>query len=104
MTGDAKNYKLAFSAEALDAEKPLSESELQYKNGTPDPEMVSSSSKVYKCFKDHDNGLLFRIVDEKKGVWAFYNDTTDYMMNTIVRFPESEKFEVMPDATAETDP
>lgn len=41
MTGDSKNYKFAFSAEAVDADKPLCENELHYKNGAPDPKIVS---------------------------------------------------------------
>lgn len=41
--------------------------------------------QVYRCF-DQGNGLLFRVVDQGRRTWAFYNDTSNYVMNIYVTF------------------
>ncbi|KAG5480763.1 hypothetical protein CUR178_05898 [Leishmania enriettii] len=55
----------------------------------PGPTAEFPIDHVYRCF-DQQNGLLFRLVNNKRHMWAFYNDTTDYMMRVTVTFgPES---------------
>lgn len=41
--------------------------------------------KVYACF-EQKNGLLFRLVDQRQRIWAFYNDTDKYEMRVSVTF------------------
>ena len=48
----------------------------EYLNGKPSV----SGDKVSACFKEA-NGLLFRVVDTAAGRWAFYNDTTSFVMH-----------------------
>eukprot|EP00796_Vickermania_ingenoplastis_P011737 gene11736-biopygen8495 len=50
--------------------------------------------EVVKCF-EKDNGLLFRIVDNKKGEWAYYNDTKEYEMHVKVSFSDDCDFEAL---------
>eukprot|EP00796_Vickermania_ingenoplastis_P011742 gene11742-biopygen8511 len=60
--------------------------DVEYVNGHP----TFEGDEVVKCF-EKDNGLLFRIVDNKKEEWAYYNDTTEYNMHVTVTFsPECE--------------
>eukprot|EP00796_Vickermania_ingenoplastis_P011739 gene11739-biopygen8496 len=60
--------------------------DVEYLNGEPS----FKGDEVVKCF-EKDNGLLFRIVNNKKGEWAYYNDTTDYNMHVKVTFsPDCE--------------
>lgn len=54
-----------------------------YKNGKP----KFKGDEVVKGFNE-DNGLLFRIVNNKKKKWAYYNDTTQYEMHVKVTFGE----------------
>ncbi|GET88186.1 hypothetical protein, conserved [Leishmania tarentolae] len=55
----------------------------------PGPAMEFPIDHVYRCF-EKENGLLFRLVNEKRHMWAFYNDTDEYMMRISVTFgPES---------------
>ncbi|EPY18906.1 hypothetical protein STCU_09714 [Strigomonas culicis] len=96
--GDASNYRLSFSAEPVNNDRPLDSKDIDYENSQPDPEIVSDDAKVYKCFKNNGNGLLFRLVDETQGLWAFYNDTADYLMRATVRFPAGEVYQAGEDA------
>ncbi|RNE99557.1 hypothetical protein TraAM80_08168, partial [Trypanosoma rangeli] len=41
-----------------------------FKHGVPG----FAYNNVYRCFPNNDNGLLFRLVNDKRQ-WAFYNDT-----------------------------
>ncbi|KPI88160.1 hypothetical protein ABL78_2737 [Leptomonas seymouri] len=55
----------------------------------PGPTATFPIENIYRCF-EKDNGLLFRLVNKKRHIWAFYNDTTEYMMRVRVTFgPES---------------
>ncbi|KAG5480043.1 hypothetical protein LSCM1_06465 [Leishmania martiniquensis] len=55
----------------------------------PGPAAEFPIDHIYRCF-DQQNGLLFRLVNDKRHLWAFYNDTTDYVMRVTVTFgPES---------------
>ncbi|RNE96320.1 calpain-like cysteine peptidase, partial [Trypanosoma rangeli] len=54
-----------------------------YVNGRP----TFEGDEVVKGF-DEGNGLLFRIVNNKKRQWAYYNDTTEYEMHVKVNFGE----------------
>ncbi|CAG9573198.1 conserved hypothetical protein [Leishmania major strain Friedlin] len=55
----------------------------------PGPAVEFPINHVYRCF-DVENGLLFRLVNNKRHIWAFYNDTSEYMMRISVTFgPES---------------
>lgn len=55
----------------------------------PGPAEAFPIDNIYRCFEE-DNGLLFRLVSKKRHMWAFYNDTTDYVMRVAVTFgPES---------------
>lgn len=51
----------------------------------PGPSADFPIDSVFGCF-DEGNGLLFRLVNEKRRVWAFYNDTEDYVMRVSVVF------------------
>ncbi|CCW67643.1 unnamed protein product [Phytomonas sp. Hart1] len=44
--------------------------------------------KAYKCFKELENGLFFRLVDSQRQIWYFYNDTTDYRITATVTFED----------------
>ncbi|RNF00914.1 calpain-like cysteine peptidase [Trypanosoma conorhini] len=54
-----------------------------YANGKP----TFKGDEVVKGFNE-GNGLLFRIVNNKKKQWAYYNDTTEYEMHVKVTFGE----------------
>ncbi|GET92108.1 hypothetical protein, conserved [Leishmania tarentolae] len=97
-------YQQTFSANPID-ENCLDPKDVEYINGEPDSSIIDSSQcKVYKCFKEKGNGLLFRLVDEKSGRWAFYNDTHEYMMKPKVRFFGGVSVVPGPDAQASPDP
>lgn len=94
--GEAGTYRLSFSAEAVGNDKPEASSAINYINGEPNWHLVDRNAKVYRCFKDDGNGLLFRFIDEKKRLWAFYNDTTDFVMKATVSYPAAEEKDVKP--------
>lgn len=52
-------------------------------------------TKLYKCFRNNGNGLLFRLVDDRNNTWYFHNDTQDYNMTAVVEF--SDRKDVMPE-------
>ncbi|CBZ26695.1 conserved hypothetical protein [Leishmania mexicana MHOM/GT/2001/U1103] len=55
----------------------------------PGPAVEFPIDHVYRCF-DVENGLLFRLVNDKRHIWLFYNDTSEYMMRISAIFgPES---------------
>ncbi|CBZ14624.1 conserved hypothetical protein [Leishmania braziliensis MHOM/BR/75/M2904] len=55
----------------------------------PGPAAEFPVEQIYRCFNTQ-NGLLFRLVNNKRHMWAFYNDTTMYVMRVSVTFgPES---------------
>eukprot|EP00796_Vickermania_ingenoplastis_P011736 gene11735-biopygen8494 len=64
--------------------------DVEYLNGHP----TFEGDEVVKCF-EKDNGLLFRIMNNKKGEWAYYNDTTDYRMEVKVSFEEGGDFSAL---------
>ena len=96
--GNPATYTLDFAAEPIPVSalsKPPEEP-VQYLHGSPDAAVIPHQSHVYKCFKDHGNGLLFRIVDDYNNIWAFYNDTIEYVMTTNMRYPRSSTVQVAP--------
>lgn len=70
------SFSLDIHTEALPAESVV------FKNGTP----AVTYHKVYPCFKNTGNGLLFRLVNIVEEVWYFYNDTKEYNMKVVVDF------------------
>ncbi|KAG5468516.1 hypothetical protein CUR178_01348 [Leishmania enriettii] len=102
--GMPTSYHQAFNADPID-ENCLDPKDVEYLNGEPDLSVIEvSQCKVFKCFKENGNGLLFRLVDEKAGRWAFYNDTQEYMMKPKVRFFGGAAIEPGPDAQMSPDP
>ncbi|CAD2216962.1 hypothetical protein AGDE_10008 [Angomonas deanei] len=100
ISGEPFNFKLAFSADLLSNDHPI---EPEYENSQPDNTLVSPKAKVYKCFKKNGNGLLFRLVDEENQLWAFYNDTAEYLMRATVRFSAGQNYKPSDDAQAYED-
>ncbi|KAH9597936.1 protein of unknown function DUF1935 [Trypanosoma melophagium] len=75
-------------------------SDIKYENGKP----TFEGETVVKCFKDNGNGLLFRIVNEAKKQWAFYNDTKDYNMVVKLAFGKDSSVKPLGKTKMETDP
>ncbi|KAG5493786.1 hypothetical protein JKF63_01618 [Porcisia hertigi] len=95
--GDPASYTLKFAAEPVSAPAaPASENPVRYLNGSPDPAVIPHQTHVFKCFKEHSNGLLFRIVDDVNTIWAFYNDTVDYVMTAKMRCPDKSDVQFAP--------
>ncbi|KPI87650.1 hypothetical protein ABL78_3248 [Leptomonas seymouri] len=96
--GKPITYTLDFAAEPMPvpAHSKRVEEPVHYLHGSPDATVIPHQSHVYKCFKDHGNGLLFRIVDDHHNIWAFYNDTTEYVMTAHMRYPHSNRVHVAP--------
>ncbi|AIN97506.1 hypothetical protein LPMP_200140 [Leishmania panamensis] len=102
--GRPTSYHQAFNADPID-ESCVNPKEAQYVNSEPDSSIIDvSQCKVFKCFKENGNGLLFRLVDEKAGRWAFYNDTQEYVMKPKVRFFGGALVVPGPDAHMAPDP
>lgn len=100
LVGAAPDYELAFTAAPISANVP--EEHPQYINGGPDP-AAGEFQEVHKCFKQHGNGLLFRLVDLANKRWAFYNDTTDLSMTAHVAFKSGAKVRALGKTLIETD-
>lgn len=45
---------------------------------------------AYPCFEE-ENGVMFRLIDESAGVWAFYNDSIDYDVTVYMSLGEESK-------------
>ncbi|ORC86291.1 calpain-like cysteine peptidase [Trypanosoma theileri] len=73
--------------------------EINYENGKP----TFKGNNVVKCFNNDGNGLLFRIINEKKKQWAFYNDTKDYNMIVQLYFGRDSKVRPLGKTKMETD-
>lgn len=100
LVGNPKDYELAFSAVA--ANKPSPEANVKFENGGPD-ERIIHATEVYKCFKDHGNGLLFRLVDTENSRWGFYNDTKDVTATVKVSYPSGAKVKPLGGTKLEVD-
>ncbi|KAG8345902.1 hypothetical protein TRVL_03278 [Trypanosoma vivax] len=100
--GNPKDYRLSFSAEDADATTP--EKNVSYENGRPDVNVMAEVDEVYKCFKDRGNGLMFRLVNKKRGQWAFYNDTKDATFTVKVTFEDSDSATPMGETKVVEDP
>ncbi|KAG5491467.1 hypothetical protein JIQ42_01369 [Leishmania sp. Namibia] len=86
-----------FAAEPVETQPtPVAEDPIQYLHGSPDPTVIPHQTQVFKCFKDHGNGLLFRVVDDVNAIWAFYNDTPDYVMTANMRYPHTSDVRLAP--------
>ncbi|CAD2213457.1 calpain-like cysteine peptidase [Angomonas deanei] len=64
------------------------------------PSVDFPHSKVYRCFEE-GNGLLFRLVNEKRHTWAFYNDAKDYVMRVSVTFGNESSVKPLGETTQE---
>lgn len=96
--GNPAAYHQSFNADPID-ENCLDPKDVHFEHSEPDRNVVDlGSSKIYKCFKENGNGLLFRIVDHQNQLWAFYNDTTEYVMKPKVRFFDSPSIALAPGA------
>lgn len=80
MEGDPNGFEVSFQMEAA----PVSNVDFVY--GKP----AVRYDRIYRCFRNNGNGLLFRLVDDRTNTWYFYNDTNDFEMRAVVRFPECD--------------
>jgi hypothetical protein len=83
---------------------PVPEELPLYENGHPDATVMPHIDEVYKCFKEHGNGLLFRLVDKANRRWAFYNDTTNIVASVKVEFHPKAQIERLGRTEALADP
>lgn len=91
LNGLPQNYRLSFVAEAVDNDRPEENDKIKFLNGEPNWRLMDQqNTKLYRCFKEDGNGLLFRMVDERTKQWGFYNDTVDFSMKITLSFPEAE--------------
>lgn len=74
-----------------------------YVHSGPDRAVIQYD-EVYKCFKQHGNGLLFRLVDTHQSRWGFYNDTADMVMAARVAFVPNAKVKALGKTLIQTDP
>ncbi|RNF20129.1 calpain-like cysteine peptidase [Trypanosoma conorhini] len=58
---------------------------------------------IRKC-TERDNGLLFRLVNNSKKQWAFYNDSKIYEFHVTVNFSSQSNVEPLGDTTVVRDP
>ncbi|KAG5506491.1 hypothetical protein JKF63_05994 [Porcisia hertigi] len=63
----------------------------------PGPAVEFPIDRIYRCF-DEGNGLLFRLVNDACHMWAFYNDTAEYMMRVSVTFGPGSSIEALGNA------
>ncbi|EPY19147.1 hypothetical protein STCU_09596 [Strigomonas culicis] len=89
LRGTPTVYKLGFAAEPAGQQ-------IQYVHEGPDRAIIANASRVFKCFEEHENGLLFRVVDDVNRIWAFYNDTKAYVMTATVTFPADADIQLAP--------
>lgn len=68
---------------------------VKFENGMP----TVPYDKIYRCFQNQGNGLLFRLVQEKENLWSFYNDTKDSLMKVRARFGSYSKINILGNAT-----
>ncbi|ESS67260.1 hypothetical protein TCDM_04034 [Trypanosoma cruzi Dm28c] len=99
--GNPTVYQMSFSAVGL--EKTESDELPEYENSGPDKYIIPHYDKVYRCFKDRGNGLLFRLVDEERGRWGFYNDTKNFVFNVRVSFEQDSSVRVLGKTRREED-
>ncbi|CCD15129.1 unnamed protein product, partial [Trypanosoma congolense IL3000] len=72
--------------------------EVPCENGKP----AYIGDKVTKCFKVHENGRIYRIVNTVEGRWAFYNDTTAYHFHVSVTFGRASEVTGLGNTTLRT--
>ncbi|ORC93245.1 uncharacterized protein TM35_000011220 [Trypanosoma theileri] len=101
LTGNPGNYHMSFYAEPVT--KTQHEENPAFENEGPDAHVMAHYDKVYKCFKENGNGLLFRLVDEQNNMWGFYNDTKDVLFTVKVRFDNDSKVTPMGKTTTGED-
>lgn len=98
--GLPENFSIGFSAES--AEKPEEEKAPHFVNGAPDRKVIDYTA-VYRCFKSSEKELLYRLVDAKKNIWGFYNDTKDKITRAKVAFADADKITALDKTRVETD-
>ncbi|AIN97505.1 hypothetical protein LPMP_200130 [Leishmania panamensis] len=102
--GNPVTYTLEFAAEPVNTSiTPAIEEPVEYLYGSPDRAIIPHQMHVFKCFKEHGNGLLFRVVDDVNTIWAFYNDTPDYVMTANMRYPQTSDIRLAPGVQVITD-
>lgn len=93
IVGVVNGFSIGFQTEPV-------QDAIEFESGKPSV----SYNKIFKCFKDQGNGLLFRLVDTQNKKWYFYNDTTDYMMKVTCEFDKKSSLKVLGNAKAEGAP
>ncbi|KPA77271.1 putative mitochondrial calpain-like cysteine peptidase [Leptomonas pyrrhocoris] len=63
-----------FRGASTSAVSAFNEDQIEFLNGKP----TYKGNRLFKCFKNRSNGLLFRIINDDEFRWAFYNDMNDY--------------------------
>nr|CCC93464.1 conserved hypothetical protein [Trypanosoma congolense IL3000] len=101
---DGNPTKYNFSLSAQCSSGPVAEKNPSYENGKPDTSVMRRWDTVFRCFQGRGNGMLFRLVDEKKGLWGFYNDTTDVLFTAYVSFDDQETVEPLGSTQIEEHP
>ncbi|CAD2216961.1 hypothetical protein AGDE_11622 [Angomonas deanei] len=96
MQGTPEVYNLSYAAQAT-------EEEITYLHQGPDRTVIPNLSRVFRCFKEHGNGLLFRLVDDRNHIWGFYNDTEEFVMTANVRLPPDTDVKLAPGVTVAND-
>ncbi|CCW60478.1 unnamed protein product [Phytomonas sp. EM1] len=104
LKGDPASFRLRFTAEPAEAERPLLPGEFVYENGGPDEAVSGRGADVFRCFPTRGNGLLFRLVDRVRRSWAFYNDTPGTVMRVTLRLRPEESVVAGPEALLAADP
>lgn len=74
---------------------PVEISSVKFENGRP----TIAYDKIFRCFQNQGNGLLFRLVQDKENLWAFYNDTKDSLMKVRARFGNYSKINILGNAS-----
>ncbi|CBH15240.1 hypothetical protein, conserved [Trypanosoma brucei gambiense DAL972] len=100
--GNPEQYQISLSAECSTGPKP--EENPDYQNGQPDTKVMLRWEKVYRCFKNRGNGLLFRLVGDNDRRWGFYNDTTDFIITVTVSFENGETVKTLGNTSVSEDP
>lgn len=93
ISGTVNGFSIGFRTEGV-------QDAISFESGKP----ALSYDKIFKCFKDQGNGLLFRLVDTQNKLWAFYNDTPDYLMKVKCEFDKKSAVKVVGNAKAEGAP
>ncbi|KAH8604143.1 putative cysteine peptidase Clan CA family C2 [Trypanosoma vivax] len=73
------------------------EARFNFLNGEPD-----MTGEIISCFEEP--GILYRIVDKKMKVWAFYNDSLQFEVHVACVFGKHSKLEALENTTLHSAP